>query len=423
MLSPIRDEPVSNAIGAAPPAETVRGPAIAELARYWPTLVGATLGVAFGAAALPFYTSGLFIVELQAEFGWTRTNITAVSLAVTLMLGCLAPLAGALFDRVGIRGPAAVGFVALAAGFFALSKLSGSMAQYVLIQVCLSLFAIGTGPIAFTRPINMVFDRLRGLALGITIGGIGAMASLAPPIVAEIIATQGWRAAYQMLALAVICVAPVSLLLVSWRGQTAAAHLDHTSLALDVSPPNRWLFWRLMAGFGLVSMAVAGFVTHFVPMLIDQGTTPVAAARTAGLLGVAVLVGRVAVGALLDRVFAPWVAGGILIMSASGLALLALGGVTYSIAGALAVGLAIGAEVDLIAYLTARYYGMRRYGRMYGLIYGAFLIGTAISPFLISVIQRAGNSYTPALWLSAGLLVAAAGLFFTAPPFQPSAST
>src|SRR5437899_8774395 len=75
-----------------------------ELARYWPTLLGSTLGVAFGSAALPFYTAGLFMLQLQHEFGWTRPELTGVGLATTLLIAICAPLAGALFDRIGVRG-------------------------------------------------------------------------------------------------------------------------------------------------------------------------------------------------------------------------------------------------------------------------------------------------------------------------------
>jgi hypothetical protein len=173
-----------------------------------------------------------------------------------------------------------------------------------------------------------------------------------------------------------------------------------------------------VAAFTLVAVSVAGFVTHFVPMLTDEGMTPLRAAQVAGFLGVAVLIGRLGVGFVVDHVFAPFVAAGVMLLTASGLVLLAVGGTAFAIPGALAVGLAMGAEVDLIAYLTARYYGMRTYGRMYGLLYGAFLIGTGSSPYIIAVIQAAAGSYAPALWLSAGLLSVAALLFVTAPRFD-----
>jgi hypothetical protein len=184
------------------------------------------------------------------------------------------------------------------------------------------------------------------------------------------------------------------------------------------APIRDWLFWRLILSFTLVALAVAGFVTHFVPMLTDEGMPPLQAARIAGLLGPAVLIGRLGVGVIVDHVFAPFVAAGVMLLTAAGLAMLALGGPAFAAPGALAVGLAMGAEVDLIAYMTARYYGMSHYGRMYGLLYGSFLIGTGSSPYVISLVQAAASSYTPALWMSAGLLSVATLIFATLPRFE-----
>lgn len=411
---------MSGAVTAEPPQS-----ARSELKRHWPTLTGATLGAAFGAAALPFYTAGLFIVHLERELGWTRTELTAISLATTLILAFSAPILGAIVDRFGVRGPALVGFAAVAGNFLYMSQVSGSLAQYAVVHVLLTLLALGSGPIALTRPVNLAFDRMRGLALGITIGGIGAMAAIAPPIVGEVIEARGWRGAYQALALVVLCVAPLALLLLSWRRPTLQE--ARTPAAADArldAPVRTWLFWRLVASFTLVALAVAGFVTHFVPMLTDDGMPALEAARIAGLLGLAVLVGRLGVGLIVDHVFAPFVAAALMLLAASGLALLALGGPAFAVPGALAIGLAMGGEVDLIAYMTARYYGMSRYGRMYGLLYGAFLVGTGSSPYVIALIQARAGSYAPALWMSVGLLCVAAALFATAPRFEsrPKAS-
>ncbi|HEY8572276.1 MFS transporter [Phenylobacterium sp.] len=397
--------------------------AAGELKRHWPTLAGATLGAAFGTAALPFYTAGLFITHLQSDLGWTRSQLTAIGLATTLLLAVCAPFGGALFDRYGVRGPAAIGFIALAGNFLFMSQVGDSLLIYAVVHLALAPLSLATGPIGLTRPVNMAFDRMRGLALGITIGGIGAMAAIAPPIVGELIESQGWRASYRTLAWVVLLVGPLSLALLSWRPPTLKEGRPAPMASQSGGGFLRtWLFWRLALAFTLVALSVAGFVTHFVPMLTDEGMPPLQAARIAGLLGVAVLIGRLGVGYVVDHVFAPLVAAGVMLLTAAGLVMLAVGGPAFAAPGALAVGLAMGAEVDLIAYMTARYYGMARYGRMYGLLYGAFLIGTGSSPYIIALIQERAGSYTPALWLSAGMLTASALLFVTAPRFDARSS-
>lgn len=398
-----------------------------ELDRHWPTLLGATLGVAFGSAALPFYTAGLFIVQFEHEFAWTRAELTGIGMAVTLLVALLAPFAGSVYDRIGIRWPALIGYVILATQFFLMSQLAGSLVVYAAIQLPLVFLVIGTSPIALTRPINLAFDRMRGLALGITIGGIGAMAAVAPPIVAHLIDSYGWRSAFQVLAVAVLIVGPISVLLMGMRPPPNPVPLARATSAATghvASVARTWLFWRLILCFTLIALAVGGLVTHLVPLLMDAGMSTLDAASVAGLLGVSVLIGRLGAGVLIDLFFAPYVAAAVMLLTAMGIALLAGGGTAFAVPGALAIGLAMGAEVDLIAYMTARYYGMVHYGRMYGLLYGAFVIGVGVSPYLISLIQSAMQSYTPALWVSVGLLLVVAGLFVTAPRFdsQPPAS-
>ena len=53
---------------------------------------------------------------------------------------------------------------------------------------------------------------------------------------------------------------------------------------------------------------------------------------------------------------------------------------------AIALGLAVGAEIDIVAYLTTRYFGFRRYGVIYGWLYGMFIFGTGVGPPLMGAV-------------------------------------
>ena len=43
----------------------------------------------------------------------------------------------------------------------------------------------------------------------------------------------------------------------------------------------------------------------------------------------------------------------------------------------------LGAEVDIVGYLVSRYFGLRRYGEIYGYIFAIFTIGSGVGPYLI----------------------------------------
>jgi len=162
-------------------------------------------------------------------------------------------------------------------------------------------------------------------------------------------------------------------------------------------------FWRIAFGFLFVSSVISGLVINLVPLLIDRGMSAAEAARVASIMGIAVLVGRVGIGYLLDRVRAPLVAGLLLALSALGCFLLSVPGLPEWIVplSVISIGLAAAAEVDLLAYLTSRFLGMRAYGRIYGWQLSVFYLGAAAGPFVAGMAYDHFHSYLPTLGFAA----------------------
>jgi MFS family permease len=151
-----------------------------------------------------------------------------------------------------------------------------------------------------------------------------------------------------------------------------------------------------MAGaFLLAGAAINGANAHIVPLLTDRGFTPVAATGIFGVMGLATLAGRPFVGLLLDRFFAPRVAAAFFVAPLAGLSLLVGGSGLESAMGAALLGLALGAEIDLIAFLTTRYLGQRAFGEIYGLLFTAFVLGSSVGQFVADVSFERLGSYMP----------------------------
>jgi predicted MFS family arabinose efflux permease len=100
---------------------------------------------------------------------------------------------------------------------------------------------------------------------------------------------------------------------------------------------------------------------------------------------------------LLDKFFAPRVALILFALTAAGLLLLAFGGAQFAIVAAICIGCSIGGETDLIPYFTVRYFGMRAYGKIYGLLFAAFTLGMALSAVFAGLIYDNFGSYFYAL--------------------------
>ncbi|MGP7796820.1 MFS transporter [Sphingomonas sp. CLY1604] len=392
-----------------------------EMVRGWPTLVGATLGVASGAAALPFYTAGVFAVPLREQFGWSLGQVSLAAFAIPMTTVFVAPLAGAVIDRFGVRIPALVGMLAMAGAFAGFGLMQGAFWAYIALIVIMAGLGSPSTPIGYTRFINERFCNARGLALGIAMAGTGFSAALAPPFLTDIIVHHGWRTAYFALSAVVAGLAPIVLILLS-IGARCQPVAERPPSAKPQVPAFRTLaadriVRRLALTFFVLALGIGGFVLHLVPLLREDGMNPAAAALIQARLGMAIIAGRLIIGFLADYVFAPRLAAVSLTASAAGLVALAWFGPVAAPAAAIAVGFALGAEVDLVGYLTARYFGLMAYGRTYGLLYSSFALGTAFSPLMVAYLVNVSGGYTAPLYGGALLILVAVTLLATAPRF------
>ena len=383
-----------------------------EFRRGWVPLLAAFAGTSFGISALFFYSLGIFIKPLQAEFGWSRAAISSVTLFAGFGSALMAPVMGHLADRFGVRRVGVVSLLGLAGGFWLVSRTNGVFGLFVAATVLLATVGAGSSAVVFSRLVNVWFDRAKGIALGISAAGAGCAGILVPRLLPGYVAAHGWRAGYAALALLPLLIAPV-VALCAWERPQAVAQSVSTPpvTGLTLAQARRTgRFWQMCAAFLLVSLASGGFIVHFFPLLSDAGLSPRAAGGIVALVGLSVVGGRLGTGLLIDRVFAPYVAAGLFAISALGCALLAWGGARVAPVSAVMVGFSFGAEVDLVAFLAARYFGLRAIGAIYGLLYGCFTAGVAIGPLLTGTLHDRFGGYSTALLADAALLLIAAAL-------------
>jgi MFS family permease len=402
----------------------------------WWVAVASGLGLGCSIATLVASTFGVYLGPLRAEFGWRASDAYLATALVTGVSALLAPAVGTLVDRIGARRMILASFVAVVGILASFYFLGNSLPQFYLRYVVLGVLGIGTTHIAFARVISLWFDRRRGLALGIALTGVGIGGVLWPLFCQYVIGIAGWRLAYvaqaavigfltlPLLAL-VIRDTPQSLgLLPDGRaadrgtGEAVDRAREGVSLGAAVRASR---YWIIIVAFFLIGLAVQSIMLHLVPMLIARGISPGRAAFGQSLIFLALVVGRLASGWLLDRFFAPRVALAFLIAPVAGIVMLALGaGGNAAFLAAILVGLAAGGEVDVIAYLAGRYYGLRHFSAIYGGFYGLYTFGGGFGGPLTARLAEGPAGYAPALWLNAALLLVACVLLTRLGPFPDS---
>lgn len=400
-----------------------------EFRRGGRVLFAAAVGTAFGASPIPFNSIGPFTKPLAEEFGWGRGDIQLALFCFTVAVVVTVPFIGGLADRLGVR-KVAIGTLALfGLSYAALAFTPASLAVFYLLWVLMGALGGGSTPVTWTRAVNGWFVHNRGLALALTLFGTGLTAAFLPSFATWLIEAYGWRAAFVGVALLPLGVA---LPIVLWlfrepgQGETDALVAAAARAGASVREALRsYRFWVIAAAILCVSIGVGGSITNFQPLLIDRGFEPQYAARIAGVIGVSVMAGRLLAGFLMDRFWAPAVTLPMLALPALACILLAQDDVPVAAAvlSAALIGLAAGAETDLVAYLTARYFGVAHYGRLYGLQYAVFGFASGISPFLFGRVFDATGSYRPMLYVAAVLFVAGACALLTLgryPQFAPA---
>ncbi len=394
----------------------------------WYVVAAAAVGLACGIATTVVSTFGVFLGPLRAEFGWSHSEVFSALLVTTLTATPIAPIIGGLVDRYGARRVVLLSFVCEVLLFASFALQNALLWTFYARYVALAALGLGTTHVAFARVITLWFDRRRGLALGIALSGVGIGGFLWPLFAALALQHFGWRMAYLLMAGAIAIIAlPLMALLLKDTPESVGQTVDNAAPAAAASAAatsglsfsaalRTQRYWLLMLTFFLIGISIQSIMVHLVPLLTDRGLSPLLAALAQSTLFVAVTTGRLSTGALMDRFFAPRVAAAFLVAPIVGIALFALGasGVLAFFCAVL-VGLAVGAEVDVLAYLTSRYFGPKEFSRIYGSFYGIYSLSGGIGPLLTALVVERGGGYGLALQLHLAALVLACLLLLTYP--------
>jgi len=374
------------------------GPPNPRLFRGWWIVLVAIVGQCFGLGPVLVYTFGIFIKPLAEAFKSNRGSIALAVSMIDVVLALTAPGAGRLVDRFGARWVIVSSLLALTACLVGLSFLEPPLWHIYALYMLAGLVGVATVPVTYSRVVANWFDRNRGLALGVATTGVGLGTFITPPLTQFLMEKVGWRGAYLGLAAATLFVAlPVGIFL---RGTPQEVGLLPDGAEVVSAPARRpeaptgltvgealltTTFWQLCGIFFCVAVCVNGAAFHLVPLLTDQGMSGRSAAMAVSVFGLSSIFGRVGNGYMVDRYFAPRVAAGLFAGAAAGIALLWAGGTGHTafLAAAL-LGLAIGAESDVMPFLISRYFGMRSMAELYGCAFGAYTLGNATGRILFA---------------------------------------
>lgn len=369
---------------------------------------GTILGTVIG---FSFFAFGAFFAPLEAEFGWTRGQISsAVSLSF-LAGGTLSFFVGRLVDRIGPRAVIAFGGIVLSGALMFFSLIS----QFW--QLLLVLFLMSVGRVTSTNPaLNVTmanwFVRRRGLAFGLSRIGLSVGSLVAVPVTAAVITAFGWRTAVQMsAALTLLIVVPLAVLVLRRRPADLGLQPDGdpraSSASGSVSPPaaatqgapfreaiRTRAFWAIALAMVCYFFGTDALNLHLVPFLTGRGMDYQAAAAVAGAIPATYMVGGLLAGALADRWSPrPVLAVAFVMTALSMVGLWAVGGSDMVWLVVPVFGVAAGGVISVHASFVADLFGLRAYGAILGAIFLVMTVGTVLGPMTAGLLFDRTGSY------------------------------
>lgn len=375
----------------------------------WWVVFGSTLGLIVSNGPVTLFTLGVFLKPISQDFGWNRGTVAAAEVVLQTCCAAVTPYVGKLIDRWGIRRVMIPIVILFSLTTAAISQTPHSKFVFFLLFAIWGIAASGQGPLPYAKAISAWFDSRRGLALGLAISGVGLGATLLPAAAEWIILHFGWRDAYIGLGIITfVCAFPAVTFFVREPDSSIA---DNPSSPLKGSTPSESLqgmsgrevlrdyrFWFMSVAAFCVATAINGAMAHTVAILTDRGVPVLLATSVLTASGVAMVVGRISSGYLLDEFFAPYVAAIFFLCPLAGIIFLStgLGGIVPFL-GTIGLGLGLGGEVALLAFLVGKYFGLRSFAQIYGYLFGAVLLGSGLGPWLAGVCFDVTRSYNIAL--------------------------
>ena len=374
----------------------------------WWVVLATAVGLSMSFNPVITYSFGVFLIRLSEEFRWSRSEISAAYSISMLAFALAQPLIGRLVDGLGSRRVILPAVLVFGLALASLHFLSASIWHFYGVYLVMGLVGGGTTSVAYFGVLSRWFDKKRGLAIGLALAGNSLSAFVLPTLAEFLIESSGWRGAYSYLGLTVVLVAiPVVGLLFKERPESMGWSPDGVTESqaekpYTLSEPSpdgarqafsTATFWLLCTAYPLMSVSLVGCLTHLVPMLTDRGVSAQTAALATSVLGGAALLGRLGIGYLMDRFFAPYVVICFFCLAGVGIFLLWTGASgSLAFVAASLLGIAISSHAG-IPYMVSRFFGVHAFGQIYGIVVAINVVGWMAGPLLMGVAFDLTGSY------------------------------
>ena len=365
-----------------------------------------------------------FLLPLETQFGWSRSEISSVYSIYMLANGFSAPFIGILFDRMGPRIVYALGFSSLGLGYLTAGSLTELWQFHLCVGVAGGIGVTSLGMVPAQSLISRWFPHNTSTAIGIAYAGFGAGTLVMVPFAQYLNELVGWRHAYHILGAIILLILPFVMAL-PWR-IIRAGHSDYVRSVAAAPRATHMLaplraamkspgFWALGQAFFFTSVVIYTVLVQAIAFLVESGFTALEAASAFGVAGMLSVLGVGSSGKLADKFGHRVIVSITFTCTFLGLAnLLAMAFYPsgWFLIGFVAFfGIAQGARGPIISGLCTRLFPGPGLATIYGTLYTFMSMGAAGGALLSGWLHDLTGGYTVSIMFSMAMV------FFAVSPF------
>jgi len=372
----------------------------------------------------------VFVLPLERDYGWTRSQLTSVYSIYLLMHGFTSPLVGLVFDRLGPRWVYTAGLACMCAAFFLAAGLANLWQFYLFVGGMIGIGVSLTGMVPGSALIARWYRERLSSAIGIAFSAAGVGTIIFVPLTQALVGGYDWRVAYRVLGTVLLLLVPLVAFLVPWD-RFYAGHPERAHGAKLQPGEEGWtlakavrtrLYWGLCQVFFFTATAMFTVIVQLVAFFVDVGFTPITAASAYGALGLMSAMSVMGSGFTSDRFGYRQTITVTFIGTATGMALLLL--LTYTASAVVLVafvpifGLCMGVRGPIISSISTRYFAGPNVATIYGTIYSTNAVGAAFGSLMGGLLHDLTSGYRAGLAVAMVCVVIASTPFWTVPALR-----
>ncbi len=363
------------------------------------------VGTFFGSTVLPFSAQGLLLMPMTGEFHWSRFQFSLGLSAMMLGGMFTAPLMGRLVDRLGVRRVVIPGVLLVGLMTMAMSQLNGTFWHYFAAYLLLG--ALGSSAVGYAKVLGALFTEHRGKAMALFGMESSLSGFLAIAVIRWLMEGYGWRGTFVGMGLIILATLPLLYFLLQEpeppKVASAAPLADIPGMTVSEALRDR-IFWTITLATFLAIIPAMGLMAHMIPFMLGKGVPMAQAAGQLMTMMLAMAVGTLVGGFLLDPSKSGKIAAPFALLSTVALAgMMFLSGTpTGLMILPLSIGLmgfAAGAKVPMANFLQLRYFGLREFGGIAGIQAPFTAAGMLVAPPAMGWCFDHFKSYDPAMWV------------------------